>query len=121
MDDEINFMEKPWFVYCLATCELPVQTYIGATIDPDRRLAQHNKGCGSGGAKATSRRPGSWYRVCYVSGFPDKRSALQFEWRWKYFSRKKAQGAPLERRRQALFETIGWSGLDLVVHYPEDE
>lgn len=29
---------KPWFVYMLATCEDPVRTYVGATIDVDRRL-----------------------------------------------------------------------------------
>jgi len=61
------------------------RTYIGATVDPDRRLQQHN-GLLSGGARAT--RGKIWNRVCYVSGFPDWNAALQFEWAWKHISRK---------------------------------
>jgi predicted GIY-YIG superfamily endonuclease len=71
-----------WYVYLLATVEAPCKTYVGATIDVDRRLAQHN-GLQSGGARATSTVPGGWYRVCYIKGFPDKREALRFEWWWK--------------------------------------
>lgn len=61
------------------------RTYIGATVDPDRRLQQHN-GVKSGGACAT--RGKAWDRVCYVSGFPDWNAALQFEWSWKHISRR---------------------------------
>ena len=60
------------------------RTYIGATVDPNRRLQQHN-GDKSGGARATKGRV--WTRVVYVSGFPDWTAALQFEWAWKRFSR----------------------------------
>ena len=96
-----------WYVYCLATLEEPVQTYIGATVDLDRRLNQHN-GELVGGAKATSRRPAQWYRVCYVEGFETKIQTLQFEWRWKFFSRKQ-KGNPLERRQKGLEETLAWA------------
>ena len=61
------------------------KTYIGATVDPNRRLQQHN-GEKSGGARAT--RGKVWRRVLYVSGFPDWTAALQFEWAWKFHSRK---------------------------------
>jgi ribA/ribD-fused uncharacterized protein len=61
------------------------RTYIGATYDPDHRLRQHN-GELVGGAKATSGH--KWERVMLVSGFADWRTTLQFEWAWKYFSRK---------------------------------
>jgi predicted GIY-YIG superfamily endonuclease len=62
------------------------KTYIGATNNPDRRLKQHN-GILQGGAKATKGK--EWKRVVYVGGFPDWIATLQFEWAWKYHSRKK--------------------------------
>ena len=95
-----------WAVYCLATVEAPELTYIGATVDLDRRLAQHNGQLG-GGAKATHVRAGGWYRVCHVRGFADNHGALSFEWHWKRFSRK-ATGGPLERRRKGLDACMEW-------------
>lgn len=97
-----------WYVYLLATVDIPIQTYVGATIDPDRRLGQHNKGTQAGGAKATSRRPGEWYRVCYVKGFETKHQALSFEWHWKHFSRKQ-NGPPLTRRQIGLDCNLKWA------------
>lgn len=99
------------YVYCLATTSAPLRTYIGATIDLNRRLAQHN-GQRAGGARRTRARPGEWYRVCYVRGFTSWQAALQFEWRWKWFSRAPAQkaagGGPLELRQRALDATLAW-------------
>ena len=94
-------------VYCLATVNQPTLTYIGATIDADRRLMQHN-GLMSGGAKATSMRPNDWYRVCHVRGFSTWNSALSFEWHWKHFSRR-LKGAPLERRQAGLDKCMAWA------------
>jgi predicted GIY-YIG superfamily endonuclease len=62
------------------------RTYIGATNDPAHRLRQHN-GELKGGAKAT--KGNRWTQAFYVSGFPDWRATLQFEWAWKYNSRGK--------------------------------
>jgi len=93
-------------VYCLATIDSPVITYIGATIDKDRRINQHN-GILVGGAKATSKRPGEWYRVCYVKGFQDSHQALSFEWHWKHFSKKFASD-PLTRRQKGLDACMEW-------------
>lgn len=84
-----------WFCYLL---ECNKKTYVGATLDPDRRFKQHN-GLLSGGAKAT--RGFIWRRVCLVGVFPEERDALQFEWKWKNLT-KSQTGSSLERRRRAL-------------------
>jgi structure-specific endonuclease subunit SLX1 len=94
---------KQFFVYLLECTD--GSTYVGATVDLDHRLRQHNKEI-KGGAHATSAKVGkgeTWRRVCHVAGFPDWSAALQFEWRWKQISRKlPARMNPLERRKQAL-------------------
>jgi len=81
-------------------------TYVGATIDLNRRLDQHNKLL-KGGAKATGSRVENgemWVRMCHVKNFPNWQSALQFEWRWKQLSRKiyNNKQKPLEKRVNAL-------------------
>jgi len=81
-------------------------TYVGATIDLNRRLDQHNKLL-KGGAKATGTRVENgemWVRMCHVKNFPDWQSALQFEWRWKQLTRKiyNKDKNPLKRRVEAL-------------------
>ena len=95
------------FVYLLLSSDNA--TYVGATVDLDRRLRQHNKEI-KGGAHATGVRVEkgeTWVRACHVSGFPDWSAALQFEWRWKQLSRKMSQQMyPLERRMKALKELL---------------
>ena len=94
----------PQFVYLLVSTS--GATYVGATVDLDHRLRQHNKEI-KGGAVATSMkvaRGETWRRHCYVSGFPTWQAALQFEWRWKQIHRKLPKGrtTPLENRMKAL-------------------
>lgn len=95
--------ENQYFVYLLVSSD--DSTYIGATVDLERRLRQHNKEI-KGGAHATGIKVSKgevWERAAYVSGFPDWQSALQFEWRWKQISRKlPIKLFPLERRMKAL-------------------
>ena len=95
------------FVYLLLSSDNA--TYVGATVDLDRRLRQHNKEI-KGGAHATGvkvEKGENWVRACHVSGFPDWPAALQFEWRWKQLSRKMSQQMyPLERRMKALKELL---------------
>ena len=95
---------RPQFVYLLVSTS--GATYVGATIDLDHRLRQHNKEI-KGGAHATSAKVARgevWRRHCYVSGFPTWKSALQFEWRWKQIHRKlpRSGNTPLENRMKAL-------------------
>jgi len=84
-------------------------SYVGATVDLERRLRQHNKEI-KGGAHATGVKVAqgeTWIRAAHVSGFPDWQAALQFEWRWKHLSRKyPAKMNPLERRITALKELL---------------
>ena len=91
-------VEKSWFCYMLASVD-GKKTYVGATVDPDRRLRQHN-GELAGGAYATKGR--TWKRRFLVSGFVDERAALRFEWRWKYLTRQAPGDSFLERRSHAL-------------------
>ena len=94
-----------FFVYILMSSDN--STYVGATVDLDRRLRQHNKEI-KGGAFATGAKVSNgqiWVRVAHVENFPDWQAALQFEWRWKQLSRKLSlQLKPLERRIKALKE-----------------
>ena len=83
-------------------------TYIGATVNLDKRIRQHNKEI-KGGATATSVKVNAgeiWSYVCYVENFPSWNEALKFEWRWKQISRQIQKFNPLqkpiERRLEAL-------------------
>ena len=67
------------YVYLLVSTN--GNTYVGATVDLDRRLRQHNKLI-KGGAHATGIKVAQgeiWTRAAHVSGFPDWQAALQFE------------------------------------------
>jgi len=91
------------YVYLLVSTS--GNTYVGATVDLNRRLRQHNKEI-KGGAHATGVKVSqgeTWTRAAHVAGFPDWPAALQFEWRWKQLSRKlPLKMNPLERRMNAL-------------------
>ncbi len=70
-------------VYCL-TNRAHSHTYVGVTNDMQRRLRQHN-GRLSGGARYTRnmrKHTGMHWRLLYViCGLPNRRTALQVEWR----------------------------------------
>ena len=101
---------KNFFVYLLESTS--GTTYVGATVDLDHRLRQHNKEI-KGGAVATSLKVNKgerWKRVLYIKNFPDWKSALQFEWKFKQMTRKiiKTQNKmnPLQRRIEALNQIL---------------
>jgi len=105
--DSSNQEEKQFFVYLLISST--GASYVGATVNLNRRLRQHNKEI-KGGAHATSakvKKGEIWERACHVRNFPNWQSALQFEWKWKQVSRKKSPHLlPLERRIIALKEIL---------------
>lgn len=102
-----------WHCYMLETCDGGrSKTYVGATVDPNRRLRQHN-GEISGGARATSGR--KWRRRYLIGGFADERAALRFEWRWKYLTRHAPFDSWQERRAQALATLLAETGEGLEI------
>jgi len=99
----IALPKNSFFVYLLECTD--GSTYVGATVDLNHRLRQHNKEI-KGGAHATSIKVAqghTWRRVCHIAGFPTWQTALQFEWAFKFYSRKLNQRSnPLRRRLTAL-------------------
>ena len=96
----------PFYVYFIQSSN--GSTYIGATVDLDKRIRQHNKEI-KGGATATSIKVNIgevWSYVCYVENFPSWNEALKFEWRWKQISRQIQKSnpsqKPIDRRLEAL-------------------
>lgn len=115
MNPVIQLIDSRHKVYILQSIVNPKKTYVGYSVDINRRLRQHN-GELVGGAKST--KSGRPYKiVCYISGFPDNTSALQFEWRCHHPSgrpRKRGKGSLKTRfdklsgieRRIAILEYI---------------
>ena len=82
-----------WVLYMIRTADRR-RSYVGVTVNLQRRLRQHN-GIIKGGAKATRGR-GPWLLVFTVGLLP-KRPALQLEWAMHHTRRLK--GAPQNPRR----------------------
>jgi len=58
-------------------------TYCGYTVDPKRRIRQHN-GIIKGGAKATTALGDGWEMMMLMTGFKTNNNALSCEWRLKH-------------------------------------
>tara|TARA_B100000683_G_scaffold67049_2_gene65824 strand:+ start:123 stop:581 length:459 start_codon:yes stop_codon:yes gene_type:complete len=71
---------RAFYVYML--CDTTSRrTYIGATVDLNKRLRQHNSEL-AGGARRTRGR-GPWVLGAYVTGFDQWTHALKFEHAWR--------------------------------------
>tara|TARA_B100000424_G_C22929590_1_gene494534 strand:+ start:1039 stop:1416 length:378 start_codon:yes stop_codon:yes gene_type:complete len=84
------------------------RTYIGATVDLDKRIRQHNCEI-KGGALATSievKKGETWSYVCYIENCPTWNAALQCEWKWKYISRQIQKTKPTQNPRERRLEAL---------------
>jgi predicted GIY-YIG superfamily endonuclease len=102
---------RPWWVYVLSN-ERRHCTYVGATVDPQRRLRQHNGEIVGGARYTTSRAPG--WSIDAVVGPLDKINCLRLEWRVKHATRRRRgrrgrrqlRGSPRTRRHAALVSVL---------------
>lgn len=91
------------------------KTYNGYTVNPLRRIRQHNSEI-KGGAKYTTKSKVEWkYLLIIESEQFDKNNALCFEWMLKYPTRKK----PKPREFQGIMGRL--KSLPLVLSYEKFE
>ena len=93
------------YVYLLQSGK---KTYIGATVNLDRRLRQHNREI-KGGAKYTTRNKGKWDYYAFILGC-EKIEALSIEKKIHILSKKTKGSSPLERRIKCIN--------NLLIEYP---
>lgn len=108
------------------------KTYIGYTVDPNRRIKQHNLGIHAGGAYKTSGK-GPWEMVLIIHGFPNDISGLRFEWAWqnpeksrrlKHLAKKSKKESQFDFKFRVVSEmlrTSPWNRLSLTIRWLKQE
>jgi predicted GIY-YIG superfamily endonuclease len=90
-NEDANEGKKNHYCYILRNNYEPHKnrTYNGYTVNPNRRIRQHNQEI-KGGAKYTKKWGNkSWEIYALLKGFPDHINALQCEWRIKHPTKKR--------------------------------
>ncbi len=140
--DDIDEIEEEFngvFACCYLVASLSEQhkgkTYVGFTVNPKRRLLQHNGQYANAGAKYTKKlRPCEM--VFCVHGFPTKTQALGFEWAWQNPTTSRAVKDVAQNQLKigsrhstilnksliglAMLNLSPWRHLPLVVHFFND-
>ena len=97
------------------------KVYVGWTVNPDRRIRQHN-GLIKGGAKRTGVKAkewerGQWYFGAHITGFVSRNQALSFE---KYMQiRRNRKVGYCPNRHCIPFQKLLWKFNKLTKVYPD--
>lgn len=96
--------ERKYYVYWLQS---KARCYYGATVDPVRRLKQHNELLAGGSQKTRGRGP--WHFHCVIEGFHNWNDALKFEWAIKYFSKNCRSIESRQKSLDILLQKERWT------------
>ena len=97
------------------------RTYIGFTVNPKRRIRQHNGELAMGACSTRALRP--WQMVLVVYGFSSKARALAFEWAWQHPRRSRSiKDKVLTMTRGSLVGMKGKARIlrELLVHFVQE-